>query len=699
MRPRLLESAFALHTQGRLDEAESAYRLILAEPAAASDHPHALEGLGVLLFSQGRVHDATECFARRAQAPPPSALAHANLGEALRAQGRRDEADSELKRALELDPRLPQTWNSLALLAQDQGRFRDAESHSRAAIAHNPRFAAAYINLANALRSQERRAEAAGALRTALKLEPSNALAMCNLAQTLADVGDMAFIAEAEILARRAVASMPRLPQAQISLGSVLRVRSRHSEAAECFLRALALSNTGASGASLGGRDGASVATLATAPETRETQADAYHGLGLAQLETGRLDLAEPAFRQALTFDPGRAISWAALARLQAEQGDFELSNESARQALKARPNMPEALWRLSLNLKDRLPDEDFQAMQANVDSPTIHGGHRAFLEFGMAVVLDAKGEYGRAADHLERANRLQGRSKAELGLSYDAAQHGRFIASMIAAFTPSFLESRRGWGDPDPRPVFIVGLPRSGTTLTEQILASHPQVHGAGELDFAHRVFFTIPEQVGDASSDSFGALYKLTPETARGSARRYLDRLDGIAPGASRVVDKMPDNFRLIGLIALLWPQAKVVVCHRDLRDIALSCWQTGFERNPWTNSWDHIAGRFADYRRMMSHWRETRPIECLDLCYETLVADLEPQARRLLDYVGLEWDPACLDFHQTKRVVRTASLVQVRQRVHTRSVGRYQHYEATLRPLMALLREHGINPEPEL
>ncbi len=703
MNPRLIESAYALHTKGRLDEAESAYRMILAEPAAAGDHPYALEGLGVLLFSQGRVDEAAEYFARRTQVPPPQALAHANLGEALRALGRRDQAAVELKRALELDPKLPQTWNSLALLAQDLGRYQDAESHSRAALSHNPRFAAAYINLANALRSQERRAEAVGALRSALKLEPTNGLAMCNLGQILADVGDMAYMAEAESFCRRALAIMPRLPQAHISLGSVLRVRSRHSEAAACFSRALELSTSGSAGASFAGKDSSpAVVTRAVEPSSSDTLADAYHGLGLAQLEIGRLDMARPAFEQALALDPGRAITWAALSRLQAEEGEFELSNESARRALQARPNMPEALWRLALNLKGRLPDHEYEVLRSNAlstDSPGLPVGHRAFLEFGMAAVLDARGEYALAAEHLERANRMQGQSKAELGLTYDAPQHGRFITQVEAAFTPEFLEARRGWGDPDPRPIFVVGLPRSGTTLTEQIMASHPRVFGAGELDLAHRVFFAIPELVGEPETDHFQALLKLTPETARIAAKNYLSRLDQVAPKADRVVDKMPDNFRLLGLIAFLWPQAKVVVCHRDLRDIALSCWQTGFERNPWTNNWEHIAGRFSDYRRMMTYWRKTRPIHYLDLSYESLVADIEPQSRRLLDFVGLDWDPACLDFHQTKRVVRTASLVQVREQVHTRSVGRWKRYEHAIEPLMVLLDQRGIKPEPEI
>jgi hypothetical protein len=181
---------------------------------------------------------------------------------------------------------------------------------------------------------------------------------------------------------------------------------------------------------------------------------------------------------------------------------------------------------------------------------------------------------------------------------------------------------------------------------------------------------------------------------ELFRTAARRYLDHIAALAPpGARRVVDKMPDNFRQLGLIAVLWPSARVIVCRRDLRDVALSCWQTGFERNPWTNDWCMIARRFADYQRMMDHWRQTQPIEWLEIRYESLVGDLESHARRLIDFVGLDWNPACLDFHKTKRVVRTASHIQVRRPLYTHSVGRWRNYAASLEPLLHLLDKYQV------
>jgi hypothetical protein len=239
-----------------------------------------------------------------------------------------------------------------------------------------------------------------------------------------------------------------------------------------------------------------------------------------------------------------------------------------------------------------------------------------------------------------------------------------------------------------------VVGLARSGTTLVEQILASHPQVHGAGELPGVLRVFEALPTLVGQPRIDPFRALELLGPESARAAARQYLDSLNTLSPTmAARVIDKMPDNIQLLGLIAFLWPGSRVLVCNRDLRDIAVSCWFAGFETNPWTNSWELMAQRFADHQRILEHWRLTRPLMCLEVGYESLVGDLEGQARRMVNFLDLVWDPACLSFHTTTRVVRTASLVQVRQPLHNRSVGRWKNYESMLQPLLEAFQRHGV------
>ena len=182
------------------------------------------------------------------------------------------------------------------------------------------------------------------------------------------------------------------------------------------------------------------------------------------------------------------------------------------------------------------------------------------------------------------------------------------------------------------------------------------------------------------------------------KAAARRYLDKLDALSPaGVARVVDKMPDNVNHLGLIALLFPNAKVIICRRDPRDIAISCWQIGFRSCPWNNDWDHIARRLADYQRILAHWERVRPLPCLDLIYEDMVADLEHHARLLIDFVGLDWDPACLEFHSNPRAVRTPSLAQVRQPIHSRSSGRWRNYEPYVRPLFQAFERHGVVVPP--
>ena len=321
----------------------------------------------------------------------------------------------------------------------------------------------------------------------------------------------------------------------------------------------------------------------------------------------------------------------------------------------------------------------------------------RSQLLFGLAEIYNARGDYAAAAARLERANALQMTARAGRGRYHDPALYTRFIDRITGTITPDLIARGHGWGDPDPRPVFVVGLPRSGSTLIEQIIATHPQGHGVGELPDVRRVFTSLPEFVGRPFGEPCDALFALDPASSRAAAHRYLDCLDALArPGALRVVDKMPDNIDLLGLIALLWPRARVIVCHRNLRDVAVSCWQTGFASIEWANDFEHIARRFADYQRILDFWRRTKPLPWLDVSYESLVSDFDAQARRLIDFLDLQWDPVCLQFHATRRVVRTASQSQVRQPIHSASVGRWRNYERLLEPLFVALDKNGVDVE---
>jgi hypothetical protein len=283
-------------------------------------------------------------------------------------------------------------------------------------------------------------------------------------------------------------------------------------------------------------------------------------------------------------------------------------------------------------------------------------------------------------------------------GLSYQPAQHEQFVDELIENFGPDLFRSlgfpsAPGGLDSDV-PVFIVGLPRSGTTLTEQILASHPQAHGAGELRLVREAFETIPAAAGGDGTPWDGLRRLAAAPDAEASrivqqiADRHLTGLRDLAADARRIVDKMPDNYLYLGWIATLFPRARIIHCRRDPRDVALSCWLTNFKSIRWACNQDHIAARVEQYQRLMAHWRQTLPVPMLEIDYEETVADVESVARRLVDRVGLDWDPACLAFHQTERPIRTASVTQVRQPIYTRSRGRWKNYDTELASLFSRL-----------
>ena len=305
-------------------------------------------------------------------------------------------------------------------------------------------------------------------------------------------------------------------------------------------------------------------------------------------------------------------------------------------------------------------------------------------MHFGLAQVLDARGEYAEAAEHADRANALQLSAWRKCGQEYDPNKDAFLIMQMIAVCTPDFFKRVHGFGLETEIPVFVMGLPRSGTTLIEQILAGHSQVFAAGEIKL---VLDTMAEIGGQGAGFSEGFRQLNRPAVQR-LASRHLERLRALNGTVLRIVDKLPDNYVHLGLLASLFPRAKFIHCRRDLRDVAVSCWMTHFQEVRWANDHEHIASRFHEYQRIMEHWHKVLPVPLLEVDYEETVADLEGTARKLVAWCGLAWEPTCLEFYQAKRSVRTASTVQVRQPVFRTSVGRWKHYEQTLASLFARL-----------
>ena len=253
----------------------------------------------------------------------------------------------------------------------------------------------------------------------------------------------------------------------------------------------------------------------------------------------------------------------------------------------------------------------------------------------------------------------------------------------MIDVCTPEFFQRTAGFGLETETPVFVFGLPRSGTTLIEQVLASHSRVYGAGEI----RLAFESMDALAGPDVAPIEGLCRLDAATARRLASTHLERLRALNPAAARIVNKTPDDYLFLGLLATMFPRAKFIHCRRNLRDVAISCWMTAFRDLRWVNDQQHIASQFNAYQRLMQHWRRVLTVPLLEVDYEETVVNLEGVARRLVAWCGLEWEPACLDFHLVKRPVGTASAVQVRRPVYATSAGRWKHYEQSLSSLLRL------------
>jgi hypothetical protein len=308
----------------------------------------------------------------------------------------------------------------------------------------------------------------------------------------------------------------------------------------------------------------------------------------------------------------------------------------------------------------------------------------RAATGMAMATLLDESGRYDEAFAAALEGNRLARAWQTAANIRYD---HDTFRAQndeLMRVFTPAFFAATQGWGNSTETPVFIVGYFRTGSTLVEQICASHSQVHGVGEAHFIPRIAGRIqpiaPEQ--------------WTSRLFRTLADRHAERLAALAPGKSRVVDKMLDNLYRLGLIAVMFPRARVIFTHRDGRDAALSVFMRHFAREvAFATDLVDAGRRWRESERMCAYWTRCLPLSMHHVQYETLIGDFEPEARKLIDFLGLAWEPACLEFHKTERAVRTASLWQVRQPLYDSSVGRWRNYAAHLGELCAAL---GIDPE---
>jgi tetratricopeptide (TPR) repeat protein len=563
---------------------------------------------------------------------------------ALVDQERLSEAEHQSRALLAIHPTAGMLWKilSVALLRQD----KDALPALRKAAELMPRDAEAHGNLGSVLREQGFWAEAVARYRCALALYPHSVEILNDLGNVLRDLGERR---ESLSLFARAVEVEPAHAPSHCNLGHALLEIRRIDDAAASYRRALALD---------------------------PSYAVAHLSLATALRIQGHASDAQTSCEAALAIDPNSVEALSLLGELNADKGNFSESEALFQRAIAIDPEFPFAFYAIAAHRKMTRADNAWLRYVHALLDKTIPLRHEISLRYALGKYYDDVKEYGTAFDNYRLANELTKR----YGSTYDKKKLTARVDEIIGRFDAEFMHRHRGDGSSSELPVFVIGMPRSGTSLTEQILASHPAVFGGGELTFWGAAFADL-EKTGLASLDEAAAKGKLADD--------YLDRLTGLSKDALRVVDKMPANFLYAGFIHAALPRARIIHMQRHPIDTCLSIYfQNFFSMGPYANDFDNLAHYYREYLRIVAHWRTVLPAATLlEVPYEGLVADQEGWTRKMLDFLGLPWDPQCLDFHRTERVVITTSKWQVRQKIHAASAGRWKNYEQFVGPLRSL------------
>jgi tetratricopeptide (TPR) repeat protein len=550
----------------------------------------------------------------------------------------------ELLEARPLDGML---WKILSVSLLRQGS--NALPALARAVELLPRDAETHLNLGIALAAIGKRTDAVSSYRQSLALNPAGIEALNNLGNVLRELGERR---EALTLYSQAVRLDPTRPDSHCNLATVLFELRRIGDAEEAFRRAVAL-------------------------QPRYTPAQ----LGLAAVLRvhGRTAEAEACCEAALAAEPRSAGATSLLAELRADRGQFAEAQTLFQQAIALDAGFSTAYCGIAQHRQMTREDAAWlKGVEALLAKP-LPLGQQVSLRYALGKYFDDTGQYEAAFDNYRQANELSKR----FGTSYDRGKLSQRIDGIIATFDRRFLAQTHAGASESELPVFIIGMPRSGTSLTEQILASHPSVFGAGEVRFWDDAYTGLAHEKAGVAAQLPGV------------TRDYLARVTPIAGGRARVIDKMPANFLYLGLIHAAFPRARFLHMQRHPLDNCLSIYfQNFFNMGPYANDFGNLAHYYEEYLRVMAHWRAVLPATALlEVPYEGLLADQEGWTRRMLDFIGVPWDPRCLDFHETDRVVITASRWQVRQRLNSSSAGRWRNYAKHLEPLEYLVERSKV------
>lgn len=582
---------------------------------------------------------------------PTNSDANYLLGLVLHQTGRHEAALGHMLAAASAKPADAELLNNLGSVHRALGRSEDALECYRRAIVQAPDSATVRDNLANLLSDLGRYEEAIEHYREVLSKNRAHAAAAYHLGVALALLHRPT---EAVAALQQAIDVAPNHAEAQFSLANAYAETGDLDKAIEHYSRALRL-----------------------APD----RANAYINLGNALFEKGRLSTAVQNFRRAVELAPKDPDAQVNLGNALESLGQIADAENAFRAAIRNAARLGAAHQALARVKKFKAGDPDLQVLERLHGDSKLRGDDRTSVCFALGKAYDDVGDIDKAFAALTEANR-----RVRDRLDYDVEEHRRLYAGIERTFDAALFERLRGSGDASGRPIFVLGMPRSGTTLIEQILAAHPRVHGAGELTVLPR----LVERIAGDGKIPFPEFVAAADRTAFADwGARYVAEVRASTPDSPHTIDKLPANHRLIGLIHLILPNATIVHCRRHPLAVCFSCYQQQFTgRQRFAYDLAELGEVYRLYDRLMAHWRRVLPGRMVEVRYEDVVADQQGATRRLLDQIGLDWHAATLSFDKVERPVMTASAAQVRRPIYDEARERWRRYEKHLGPLIEAL-----------
>ncbi len=606
---------------------------------------------GAILGKQGQYPEAESVLRRVTELAPTFAKPYEDLGLLLVRQQRHQEALPWLRQALRLNPKLEAAQFNLGRALAALGDGAGADAAFEAAFALNP--LRRMMALATEHHGAGRMKEAEGLCRRILQQKPDHVDALRLLGLIAAAAGEPD---EAEALLRQSLQHAPDHQQAQFDLGKLLREQERYPDAIAHYQ-----------------------AMLEQYPDNPRV----HFRLGASLGPAARTEEAAQAYERCLALSPKHAGALLGLGHMQKTLGHQDAAIDAYRRCIAAKPGGGEAWYSLA-NLKTfQFSDSDISAMEQQLSRNDLPEQSAVNLLFALAMAWEARSDYTRAWQYFERGNAQQ-----RTLVQYDPVQTEVSNNALVSFFDEAYFERIRGAGCADASPIFVLGIPRSGSTLVEQIIASHSQVEGTAELPYIGRITTGL---AGQREGQSYPqVMAELDADRLESLGRDYLRSSEMHRTlNRPRFIDKMPNNFPSIGFIHAILPNARIIDARRHPMDACLGNLKQLYARGQ-TFSYDQtdMGEYYLQYLRMMDHWDAVLPGKVLRVNYEDTVADLESQVRRVLDFLELPFEQGCVDFYRTERAVRTASSEQVRQPIYTRGVGFWRHYAEHLGELESVL-----------